>query len=73
MQAVTEEQIIARKEIGGMSFVRGARGAMSMHGASPPHAPPADDAPAGQVRVLPQGPLGLYETAPAYAIFPPRG
>ena len=32
MQAVAEEQIIARKEIGGMSFVRGARGAMSMHG-----------------------------------------
>ena len=32
MTVVAEEQTIARKEIGGMSFARGARGAMSMHG-----------------------------------------
>ena len=47
MQAVAEEQIIARKEIGGMSFVRGARGAMSMHGRrrSQPDGKPGGAAP----------------------------
>ena len=47
MQAVAEESIIARKEIGGMSFVRGARGAMSMHGRrrSQPDGKPGGAAP----------------------------